>query len=175
MRAIEAGALRLEPQGEAHAEAMFAVLADPAIYEFENAPPASPAWLRERYRRLESRRSADGREHWLNWVIRLPSGELAGYVQATVHPDAHAAIAYVLASRHWGQGIASSAVQAMMRELSVHYGVRRFTAVLKAANFRSHRLLVRLGFSPASPESAAAAGLEADERLMDFEPGGPLG
>jgi hypothetical protein len=77
----------LEPQTVAHAEEMFEVLSDPAIYEFENEPPESLEWLRERYRKLETRRSADGTQHWLNWVIRLPTSELAGYVQATVHPD----------------------------------------------------------------------------------------
>src|SRR5438105_11650934 len=73
----------LEPQLPIHAEQMFEVLSDPAIYEYENEPPASVDWLRARFARLESRQSPDGCEKWLNWVIRLPSSELAGYVQAT--------------------------------------------------------------------------------------------
>jgi hypothetical protein len=44
--------------------------------------------------RLESRRSADGQEQWLNCVIRLPTSELIGYVQATVDANGRAAIAY---------------------------------------------------------------------------------
>jgi hypothetical protein len=55
---------------------MFAVLCDPAIYEFENEPPPSVEWLRARFAKLESRRSPDGEEQWLNWVVRLPSSEL---------------------------------------------------------------------------------------------------
>src|SRR6266508_2704621 len=110
MRAIVADGLTLEPQTAAHAEEMFVVLSDPAIYEYENQPPPSCEWLRERFARLESRRSADGSEQWLNWVIRLPTSELAGYVQATVHADAHAAIAYELSSSHWGRGLARQAV-----------------------------------------------------------------
>jgi hypothetical protein len=86
VRTIRAGDLVLEPQVEAHAAEMFAVLSDPAIYEFENESPPSEARLAGRFRRLESRRSPDGRERWLNWVVRLPSGELAGYVQAMVRP-----------------------------------------------------------------------------------------
>ena len=39
---------------------------------------ASAAALRERFERLESRASADGREQWLNWVVRLDSGAIAG-------------------------------------------------------------------------------------------------
>lgn len=166
MRVIEAAALTLEPQVAAHADAMFTVLGDPAIYEHENAPPPSVEWLRERYRKLESRRSGDGREQWLNWVIRLPSSELAGYVQATVHPDGHAAIAYELASRYWGRGIARAAVEAMIGELVASYGVRTLTAVLKRGNHRSLRFLERLGFTLAPSELRASRGVEADELLM---------
>jgi [ribosomal protein S5]-alanine N-acetyltransferase len=166
LRALQTPLCTLEPQVGEHAAEMFRVLADPAIYEFENEPPQSEAWLAERYRRLESRRSADGREQWLNWVVRLPSRELAGYVQATVRPSGEALIAYELNSRHWRRGIGRSAVQAMLDELRAQYGVRRFVAVLKARNFRSEGLLRRLGFEPADEAEAARHRDEADERVM---------
>ncbi|MEQ1518076.1 MAG: GNAT family N-acetyltransferase, partial [Usitatibacteraceae bacterium] len=110
---------------------MFQVLSDPAIYEFENAPPASEAWLKERYAKLESRQSADGTQQWLNWVVRLPGGELAGYVQATLVRPGVAFAAYELASKYWRRGIGRSAVCAMLEELGSQYGVRTFVAVLK--------------------------------------------
>src|SRR5881392_2854460 len=91
--------IKLEPQTAAHAEEMFELLSDPKIYRYEGKPPSSLESLRERFQRLESRRSPDGREQWLNWVIRLQGGEAAGYVQATVHEDGRAAIAYVLGSK----------------------------------------------------------------------------
>src|SRR5688572_21030626 len=101
-RAIETLRLTLEPQRAAHADAMFEVLSDPAIYAHENAPPKSLQSLRERYTKLETRRSGDGREQWLNWVLRQRSmGDLIGYVQATVQADGHAFIAYELGSTHW--------------------------------------------------------------------------
>ena len=143
MRAVSPAHVVLEPQTVAHAEEMFQVLSDPAIYEYENAAPASLEWLRERYRKLETRRSANGTQHWLNWVIRIPSRELIGYVQATVHPDGRAAIAYELASRFWGRGLAFAAVQAMIPVLAEDYGVRRLSAVFKRSNHRSQRLLER--------------------------------
>ena len=83
---------------------------------------------------------------------------LAGYVQATIYSDARAAIAYVLGSRYWGQGLARRAVRAMIRELAAHHGVRCFSAVLKRNNFRSSELLERLGFALAT----AARCLEID-------------
>ncbi len=130
----------------AHAAEMFSVLSDPAIYEFENSPPASAAWLTERFTRLESRVSRDGTEQWLNWVVRLPTGALAGYVQATIAADRTAHIAYELASRFWRQGIGSAAVSAMLEELAATYGVRTFMATLKERNYRSLALLHALGF-----------------------------
>jgi len=166
MRALPADGLTLEPQTAAHAEAMFAVLSDPAIYEYENEPPASLAWLRERFARLESRRSADGSQRWLNWVIRLPDSQLAGYVQATVYPDGHAAVAYELARAYWGRGIARRAVEAMIAELAAHYRVRTLTAVLKRENRRSLRLLERLGFALVSSESHAERNVDPSEVLM---------
>ena len=158
MRVIETGTFVLEPQVVAHAEEMFAVLSDPAIYEYENEPPRSVQELRERFAWLESRRSPDGEQQWLNWVIRVPSGELIGYVQATVFADGRAAIAYVLRSAYWGRGLASDAVRAMIGELAEQHGVQRLIAVLKGKNQRSLTLLEGLGFA-----------LVVDERHGDDE------
>ena len=169
MHVIETGSLTLEPQTVAHAEEMFVVLSDPAIYEYENEPPPSLEWLRARFTKLEARRSSDGREQWLNWVIRLPTSELIGYVQATVRANGRAAIAYALSSRYWGRGLARQAVQAMVAELVEHYQARRLSAVLKRVNLRSLRLLERLGFSLASPEQHVRHRVEPGELLMHRE------
>lgn len=166
MNLLSTPRLSLEPQVAAHAEEMFDVLSDPAIYEFENEPPRSLEWLRERYSRLETRRSSDGEQRWLNWVVRLASGKPIGYVQATVYPDGQASIAYELGSRFWGFGYASESVQALMRELVERYDVREFSAVLKKHNHRSLRLLERLGFSLASSERRAQTETDPDELLM---------
>jgi RimJ/RimL family protein N-acetyltransferase len=166
LNTLAVGRLLLEPQVAAHAREMFQVLSDPAIYEFENEPPQSPEWLESRFRRLESRRSSDGAELWLNWVIRLPSGALAGYVQATVLPESAAYVAYELASTHWRKGIGSSAVRAMLGELRVSYRVQICLAVFKAKNFRSVGLLRCLGFTPAAPHGLRPVICEPDEQVM---------
>jgi RimJ/RimL family protein N-acetyltransferase len=166
MRVVHAAGLTLEPQRATHAVAMFEVLSDPAIYEYENAPPPSREWLRKRFERLESRCPPDGQAQWLNWVIRLPDAALAGYVQATVAPNGVAAIAYELASAYWGRGIAQNAVRASIGELVEHHGARMLTAVLKRRNERSRRLLERLGFSPTPDDRCVEHGIEADELMM---------
>lgn len=57
----------------------------------------------------------------------------------------------------------------MISELQSHYGVRRLFAVFKRANFRSRRLLERLGFAPGSPQQYVEQQVEADEDLMSRE------
>lgn len=84
---------------------------DPAIYEFENEPPVSEEALARRYAILERGHSHDGTQTWLKWVIRLPSGEVAGYVQATVLKAESAYVAYEPASRYLGRRIRSTAVR----------------------------------------------------------------
>ncbi len=166
MRTLRTHRCTLEPQVEAHAPAMFKVLSDPAIYEFEGEPPPSVERLAAGYRRRESRLSPDGSEQWLNWVVRLPSDDLAGYVQATVLASGVSYVAYEFASKHWRQGIGSAAVAAMLEELAQAYGVHTFVAVLKSANFRSIGLLRHLRFVPGGPGDAARYGAEQDEVVM---------
>jgi len=167
MNTLQTERLTLMPQCAMHAEAMFAVLADPAIYAHENEPPASVEWLRARFARLESRQSPDGRQRWLNWVLSETANDsLIGFVQATVLADGAAYVAYVLGSPHWGRGLASEATAAVLDELAATHHVREFLAVLKRVNLRSLRLLERHGFAPATPAALAAHPVESDELLM---------
>ncbi len=170
MHTIDTGYLTLEPQLAAHAQEMFIVLSDPAIYAYENEPPQSVVGLRERFLALESRKSRDGSQQWLNWVIRLPTSELIGYVQATVYPGGRTAVAYELHSDYWGRGLASQAVRAVIAHLVDHYQVRCLSAVLKKENHRSMRLLQALGFTLASPDKHAEIEVERDEFLMLLTP-----
>lgn len=157
--------LTLEPQTAHHADEMFAALADPAIYRFENEPPPSVEWLRARFARLESRRSADGTEQWFNWIVRrIDCGAAIGYVQATLRADATALIAYEFNSAHWGMGYAREAVEAMLRELGTRHRVAVAGAVFKRTNVRSRHLLERLGMREAGgafPARLAAADEDA--------------
>jgi RimJ/RimL family protein N-acetyltransferase len=125
-------------------------------------------------RRREARVSPDGREQWLNWVVRLPSGKLCGYVQATVYESGAAYIAYEFASMYWRQGIGSSAVLRMLEDLRDSFSVHTFVAVLKAANFRSMGLLLKLGFKPGTNEDAELYGAEPDEVTVVM-PASPVG
>lgn len=173
MRTLTTPLCTLEPQHAGHAPELFEVLGDPAIYEYEGQPPPSLERLTAGLQRKQSRRSPDGSEHWLNWVVRRPDGALAGYVQATVLPGGEALVGYELASRHWRQGLGSAAVAAMLAEVTATCGVHRFVALLKRANLRSRGLLHKLGFTPMPAELAAAHDAPADEEVL-HRPAWPL-
>lgn len=147
---------------EAHAEEMFAVLSDPAIYEFEGEAPPSLEKLAAGFRRREARQTKEG-DTLLDWVVRIPTGELTGYVQAIVYKSGEAYVGYEFSSRFWRRGIGSSAVRCVLDELATRYAVNKVVAVLKARNFRSLGLLHKLGFQPASAQDAERHGQGPDE------------
>lgn len=142
--------LRLEPQVRAHARAMMRVLGDPRVHLYlPTDPPTDEAALAQRFARLESRRSPDGREGWLNWTALLRDGGLAiGTVQATVHASGtQADVAYLFHPDAWGRGFAAEAVGAMLDHLRTGLGVTHLCARLDTRNARSRRLVERLCFT----------------------------
>lgn len=167
MQTLAAADLLLEPLTVAHAPEMFEVLCDPLTHQYiDHPPPPSVDHLRAVYKQLETRKSPDGRQLWLNWVVRLPGQPPMGYVQATVVSRDRAWVAYLLASRHWGQGHAHAAMQAMLGHLGQACGVSLYMATVEAGNQRSIRLLQRLGFHGASAQEAEGHELSATERLF---------
>ena len=84
--------LRLQPLRLSDTDEMFAVLNDQRLHEFTGGAPRSLAELRSKFESLAAGQSPDGREAWLNWVVRRIDGPAIGYVQAGV-ADGSAAVA----------------------------------------------------------------------------------
>ena len=77
--------LDLEPLRVDHAAEMAAVLDEPALFTYTGGTPPTEADLRARYLRQAAGVSPDGREGWLNWVLRLRATRIPiGTVQATL-------------------------------------------------------------------------------------------
>ncbi len=139
--------LTLEPRGALHAERLFASFSDPELYTFlPGDPPLSLEAMRERYQRLETRRSTDGKALWLNWAARQESGTYVGVVEATVHADASAHVAYFVFRPFQRQGFAAEVVEAVLAHLKNDVGVETARALLDTRNEASWRLLERLRF-----------------------------
>lgn len=145
---LHSARLRLEPQRPEHADALFTPLGDARLYaHIPQEPPASLDTLRERLARLSSRRSPEGDELWLNWVVRgADDGMPLGRVQATVRADAPCYMAYEVFPDHWRRGIATEACRCAIDWLIRELKVEQFMAEVDSLNTASLRLLERLGF-----------------------------
>jgi RimJ/RimL family protein N-acetyltransferase len=139
--------LDLEPLRISHAAEAGRAFADERLHTFTGGSPADEAALRDRYARQLRGYSPDGRETWLNWMIRRRDTlELIGTVQATVVHDA-ADVAWIVAVPHQGQGHAREAAAAMTEWLRGR-GITRFTAHVHPDHVASARVARALGFTP---------------------------
>jgi RimJ/RimL family protein N-acetyltransferase len=169
MTPIESSTLRLEPLVVAHAEEMFESLSADAIYDYmPGQPPSSVAALRARYVQLATRQSPNGRDQWLNWIVRLRSGQCAGFVQATIYPALTGDFAFVLSPEYWGRGIAFEACRAALPYLANECEVAALYATVDPMNARSIRLLLRLGFSEVAPAHYPHGDVEPNDRVFSL-------
>jgi RimJ/RimL family protein N-acetyltransferase len=97
--------------------------------------------LRARLRDWESRRSPDGSEQWLNWIVL--DDEPAAWVQATIRRDA-ALVAYAVLPARRGEGVATEAVVAVTSWLHEQHPV--VEAHIADDNLASQAVARRAGF-----------------------------
>lgn len=139
--------LRLEPVRAELAPLLFDLWQDPDIYRYvPEDPPVSVDWLTERYRRLETRQSADGGEAWLQWAVRLAAEPTyVGRVEATVRPG-RAFLAWMLGASWWRLGLGTEAVTRVLTHLAGPWAVADAYAEVDERNTASLGLAARLGF-----------------------------
>ena len=159
--------ITLEPRTAAHAEELFAMLSEPEIYRYlDEDPPQSIEALKKKFARSESRKSPDGSEHWLNWVVRDELQFVAGIVQTTIYPSGEANVAYVFGRAQWGRNLAYRAVERMLHLVVDEFEVKQFFVTIERDNERSIRLAERLGFVSATVTDFAARTIAAGDVLM---------
>jgi RimJ/RimL family protein N-acetyltransferase len=135
--------IRLDPLRVDDAAEMVTVLADPTLYGFIGGRPPTLGELTEQYRRQVVGRSVDGREEWLNWIVRVENVAV-GYVQATVEQGRRAIIAWVIGRPWQGRGYATAAAREMLALLRGR-GVQRVEAYIVPGHAASERVAARLG------------------------------
>ncbi len=122
--------LRLTPLVPDDTDALFPVLDDERLHTFTGDRPDTIDGLRARLEAWKRERSPDGREAWLNWLVRASDDRVLGTTQATVDrgPDGlHATVAWTIGSADQGRGVGSEAARAMVDWL-VGSGVSRIEA-----------------------------------------------
>jgi RimJ/RimL family protein N-acetyltransferase len=146
---VAARRLVLVPLTVDDAAEMVAVLAGDDVYAFTGGRPPTLPELRSRYARQVVGQSADGRQEWRNWIIRLVKDRTAvGYVQATIVDDGQRAeIAWVVGCAWQGQGYAQEAAAALMSWLSVR-GVRLVEAHIHPGHAASAAVARHAGMLP---------------------------
>lgn len=148
---LKTNRLVLEPLLPFHAARLYEHLLDWRLYTFiPQEPPASPEALEERYRKLSTRRSPDGREAWLNWALRVRSGGYAGLLEATVEADGNAYVAYTVFVPYQRMGFAAEACERLLQHLFGDYGVTTAVAEIDTRNAASIALVEALGFGRVS-------------------------
>ncbi|MBI3071677.1 MAG: GNAT family N-acetyltransferase [Deltaproteobacteria bacterium] len=146
--ALQTARLVIEPLVATHARQLFADLQHPELYGFiPGEPPESEAVLEARFTRWEARTSPDGREAWLNWVMRPRDSEAyVGTIQATIRRDGDALLAYQVFPRFWRQGFAHEGCARVITWLFVECAVGRVVADIDTRNVASIALVESLGF-----------------------------
>ena len=140
--------LRIEPLSLNHASVIFPAQLDPLIYRFIPDEPLSLEELTRRYSFLESGKSPDGTEHWLNWIaFDRDNPTVIGTFQATVPADAPTSIAYTVFPPFWGQGYATEIGLCMISHIFNTYSPSSVIAEIDTRNTTSIRLVERWGFS----------------------------
>jgi RimJ/RimL family protein N-acetyltransferase len=150
---LRAPSVTLDPLTVEHAEAMTAVLADPALYVVTGGDPPTTEELRARYARQVLGRSPDGSEGWLNWiVVDAISEQPAGYLQVTIRPDDghdQAELAWVIGTGWQGRGFATQAAKAVADWLAAQ-GITTLIAHIRSGHRPSERVAEAVGLQPSS-------------------------
>lgn len=146
-----------QPLRDDDADDLFPVLNDERLHAYiGDRPPQSLERLRERYNFLSARRSPDGKQTWLNWVLREnPGGQAVGTLQATI-TDREADVAWVIGVPWQGRGYAKEAAQRLMHWLVHDLGIQRVTAKIHPDHAASARV-------------AESAGLRLTDEIVEGE------
>jgi len=77
----------------------------------------------------------------------LGTGAIVGFI-GIVHPgdQPEPEVKYAFARQHWGKGLATEAVRALVTHGARAYGLRRIIATTAPENLASHRVLLKSGF-----------------------------
>jgi RimJ/RimL family protein N-acetyltransferase len=147
--------LRLTPLMRADADVLFPALDDERLHAFTGGRPDTIDELRARLDAWASERSPDGREAWLNWLVRsTDDGRVLGTTQATVGRGPgglRAVVAWTTATAEQGRGVASDAARAMIVWL-VEQGVTRIDAHIHPGHAASARVARHAGLAPTDQE-----------------------
>ena len=144
---LETPRLRLRHPHSTDAERVFAVFSDPVAMRYWSCEPFADLAAARAY--LESIDEGFESRTLFQWAVTLPADDrLIGTVTLTSwdRPSRRAELGYMLDREHWGKGLASEAVRAVLGFGFGQMDLHRVEAELDPRNEPSARLLRRFGF-----------------------------
>lgn len=130
-------------------EALFAVYGDERVMRHASDPPFGSLADVVRLHDSVERLLAAGLS--FEWAVALRADDrLIGTcgLHSFDWPARQAEMGCLLARSHWGQGLMSEALRALMAHAAGPLGLRTLLADIDADNLRSQRLFTALGFDP---------------------------
>ena len=149
MRSIKSGRLRLTPVTAQNARALWLVLQEPGLRDYQDLPnvgaAAFSALVARRPKRLDA--SASGRFEWLMYVQGVQRA--VGWVSLRIaeREPTEGEIGYSVLRDHRGQGIATQGVAALLTEAFEQARLRTINAYCVPQNVASRSVLAHLGFT----------------------------
>ncbi len=149
MNTLETKRLFLRDWKETDVEPFFHINQDPKVLEFLPAP-----WTLEETRNWIKHTKQNLHQHTFGlWATELKAtGTFIGYVGLRV-PDFKAPftpcvdIEWRLSSEHWGFGYATEAALAVLELGFTHYGFKEIVSFTVPANYRSIRVMKKIGMT----------------------------
>ena len=140
---LKTGRLILRPQALADAPDLFAILSDPEAMRFWHRPAISRLAVVEELVREQQAAMAEGTCRY--WTVSLKGG-MIGSVDLSLIQDGSAELGFLLRPDHWGAGLASEAVGAVIAHGLNALRLMRLAAVVQTANRAAARVLEKNGF-----------------------------
>jgi RimJ/RimL family protein N-acetyltransferase len=135
-------------------EELVPVLHSEAVFEFIGGMPSRADFTLGLQRAIAGPPKKDGKEHWINYGVRLAeTNELIGRIEATVHDDL-AEVGFLYSPKVWGKGYATEGLLWLHHYLRGFKNVSNLWATTHPQNLRSAALLKKAGYV-----EAAARGL----------------
>jgi ribosomal-protein-alanine N-acetyltransferase len=137
---LRSARLRLEPLAPCHADALFALYADPEVARFLLTRPAG----RVDFERVFAHSLAFGRTHG-TWAV-FADATLIGRVgflafSAAARPE----LAFLIARAWWGRGLGTEAARTALAWGFARHGWGECVALVRPANRAAQRVVARLG------------------------------
>jgi ribosomal-protein-alanine N-acetyltransferase len=168
MRILRSERLRLDPVTPENAEVLWDVLQEPDLRDYQDLPDIDAAQFRRtvaaRPRSLEP--GASGRFEWLVYFDDTTAGAPLGWVSLRISDRTRstAEIGYSVVSAYRGRGIATEAVETLLREGFEAALLQRVRAYCVPENASSRAVLRRTGFEDDGvlPHGATVQGQAVD-------------